>query len=77
MAGIVWCPGRRLTDEPRVNSDLDTALGDPDLAGILVDRDRLADETLRDRVAHRVDADEAVQIDDALEHLVDRWQNDR
>ena len=49
-------------------------MGDLDLGGILVDADRLTNPALGYRVTVGVDRDVAVEIDDALEHFVDRWQ---
>ena len=64
-----------LADQARVGGHRDAAVVDVDLGGILVDAHRLADQALGDRVAIGVDRDVAVQVDHALEHLVDRRQH--
>src|SRR5262245_56123450 len=66
-----------LTDEPPMAGDLAAATVDDDLGGMLVHTHRLSDQSLWHRVAVRVDRDVAVQIDNALENLVDRRQHAR
>src|SRR5262245_11867268 len=62
-------------DEPRMPGDLDAAAIDQDLGQVLVDGDRLPDVLLRGRVTIGVDTDVAVEINHALQHLIDRWQD--
>jgi hypothetical protein len=67
MAGVA------LVDEPWVPGDLCAAPVDPDFCRVLVDRDRLPDEALRHRVPVGLDRDVTVEVDNALECLID-WR---
>ena len=66
--------GIALADEPGMRGDLAAAPTDHDVGRILVDGDRLPDEALGHGVAVGIDRHIAVQIDDALQRLVDRRQ---
>src|SRR5262249_53447157 len=66
-----------LADEPPMAADLATSMIDDDLGGVLVHTHRLPDQPLRYRVAVGVDRNVAVEIDDALEDLVNWWQDAR
>jgi hypothetical protein len=57
--------------------NLGTPTVDDDLGGMLVHTHRLPDQPLWRRVAIGVDRDVAVEIDDALENLIHRWQHTR
>ena len=67
-------PGIALTDQPAVDGDRGVLAANMDLGRQLVDGNRLADVALGDGIAIGVDRDIAVQIDDALQQLVDRRQ---
>src|SRR5262249_62337664 len=69
--------GIRLPDEPPMAADLATSMIDDDLGGVLVHTHRLPDQPLRYRVAVGVDRNVAVEIGDALEDLVNWWQDAR
>lgn len=68
MAGIA------LVDEARMSGDRGAAMEDLNLGGVFVNAERLAHEALGHRVPVGVHGDIAVQIDHAIEQLVDRWQ---
>ena len=69
--------GIALADQPRMDGDLAAAPADADVSRMLVDGDRLPDEALGHGVTVGVDRDVAGEIDDALEHIVDRRQRAR